>query len=150
MIKYSIAVLATLVIIGCGSSATDDSTNTEMSDAQKLAYAIAHKQEVMDSISPNKQSRIAIPCDSGTMSVPFTLEQLQDPNFDYDDITNITFNNCKYDNETINGGVNIEVEENDIETISFPQGFSVSGGEDPGSIKAGSTIKIEQIQEILK
>ena len=150
MIKsFSLAAMAVLVLAGCNSGGSDNSSKSlsDYSEAEKLAYVIANQNTVLDSVSSDNntrstrstKSRTVASCDSGTMEVFFSVPFDQ---VSYDSEPNkILFNDCKIGNETTNGDIKLDVSTDGLtETMSTENGFTVSGGEYPGSILKGGTM----------
>ncbi len=152
MIKnFSLVAMAALVMVGCNSG-SNTTTNTKSvssySDAEKLAYAIAKQDGVLESATQSKQnknskSREVIPCESGSMEVffPLPIEQVS-----YDMEPNkMVFHNCKMDGEIANGDLQMQTSADGMtETFFTESGFSVTGGEEQGSILPGGTMSITQ------
>ncbi len=155
MIKsFSVVAMAALVMVGCNSgskSGEEVKSVQNYSDAEKLAYAIANQKAVLDSANGKKQSkstksRSVVPCESGTMEVffPVPLDQITEdiePN-------KMIFNNCKNGAETANGDMQlITSTDGKTTTLSTLNGFTLTGGEEPGSILPGGTMKVEESGE---
>ena len=157
MIKsFSLVAMAALVMVGCNSgsknSVADNTTKTlsSYSDAEKLAYAIAKQGNITESAGKSKKSkstrsksRAVQACDSGTMEffLPQTdiLSQITDASFP----NKIVFHNCKQGDETFDGSIEF-TEDGDTSTMGSSTGFTVTGGEYPGSMLAGGNISIRQ------
>ncbi len=151
MIKsFSLVAMAALVMVGCnsGSNSTQGKNLRDYSDAEKLAYAIAKQDAVLESANgssqnKNTKSRSVTSCESGTMEFffPVPLDQLT-----YDIEPNkMVFHNCKMNGEIANGDLEMEISSDGLtEVISTKNGFSVTGGDEPGAILPGGTMSITQ------
>jgi len=165
MIKsLSLAAIAVLVITGCMSGSNDrdggkiSAPNVKtvqdistLSSAEKLAYALAHQDSVLESAAGEKKlgnqsrsTRDLFPCENsdGTMEVFFDvpLSELtgdEEPN-------KVVFNNCRMAGETINGDMEYQRSDDGTETISTINGFSVTGGDVPGSVLPGGTMSMRK------
>lgn len=153
MIKsFSLAAMAVLVLVGCNSGGDSDSIRkasvdlSSFSEAEKLAYAIANKDGVLESVNGEKstkstKSRSIIPCDNGTMEVFFSvpIESITE----YTEPSEMIFHNCKMDGEILDGSMKAEFDSMGEKThMSFPNGFSITGGEEEGSIQSGGYIDL--------
>ncbi len=139
--KYSVVALATLVMIGCGSSDGGKTTQKDLSsysDAEKLAYALANQKEVLSAgQSDEKQSREVLECqNSGSMDLGER---------DYSDFLNNTpttmiFKNCDDGYGATNGTMKMDLDDYDNGTITYLTDFSFKDGSDKGMIKKGGTV----------
>jgi len=164
MIKsLSLAAIAVLAIAGCKSGSNDVNNGrtgasniktvqdvSTLSSAEKLAYALAHQDSVLESVAgekkPGNQSRRTrdlFPCENrnGTMEVFFDVP-VSELTGD-EEPSKVVFNNCQMAGETINGDMEYQRGDDGTETISTVNGFSVTGGDVPGSVLPGGTISIK-------
>lgn len=155
MIKsFFLVAMAALVLVGCNSGSNGNSASVKSlssySDAEKLAYAIANQGSILESAtgekkasSKNTKSRSLISCESGTMEFFYDLPLSQlrgdeEPN-------KMIFHNCKIDGETANGDMQLVTSADGLtETFSTNNGFSVTGGKEPGSILPGGTMSVKK------
>ncbi len=146
---YSLVALATLVLVGCGGSSDSSSTTSatikkfsqgveNLTDAEKLAYAVAN-QDKLPTGSSNKKSSRALNSQSctngGTMDMEFDPQNLTQ--------MSIVFYNCVEDGDISNGTMKLDgMSENGEPTkITFVTDFEVTGDENV-FVKKGGTMQM--------
>ncbi len=140
--KYSVVVLTTLVLIGCGSSDSKSATPTtkdfsSYTDAEKLAYAIVNQKNALTATdSDDKQSRIVENCqNSGTMNFgEIDFENYVPPT--------IAFQNCDDGYGITDGTVKMDLDEYGNGTVNYLTDFSFKDSTDEGLIKQGGSVVI--------
>ncbi len=149
---YSLVALATLVLVGCGGSSDSSSTTQvtikkfsqgveNLTDAQKLAYAVANQNKLPTGSSSKKSSRDLHPqscTNGGSMNMEFDLP----------DPTQMTifFKDCVEDGEISNGTMKLDGMSNEGEPskITFVTDFKVSGDENVFVKKGGTMQRIKE------
>ena len=141
--KYSLMALVSLVMMGCGGSGDGKSTAKDLSsysDAEKLAYHLANKDKTTKAgqSDKKKRSRASQPCKYGG-SIDFGDF---DPTSYAGDFTppSMTFKNCKNAEETINGTMKMDLDDNSEGTITYISDFTAIDGKDEIFIKKGGTV----------
>lgn len=148
---YSVAALAVLVIAGCGGhSSTSTGSKTasnvkkfsqgvdNLTDAEKLAYAVANQNKTPTGNSQNRRSRDVGSCkNGGTMQIVTDASQLTDP------AVSMVFTNCADDGEIVNGSMKFDGMSADGEPsrMTFVTDFRVTGDEEV-FVKKGGTMQM--------
>jgi len=148
---YSVALIGSLVLIGCGGSSNDSNSQIKqlnvkkfsqgienLSDAEKLAYAVANQNRLTKSTDSNKKrSRDLQSCQNGG-----TMDIVIDGDLQNSDVV-IKYHDCNEDGEISNGTMKFEHMSDDGEAgkIIFVTDFRVTGGSDEVFVKKGGTMQ---------
>ncbi len=151
---YSLVALATLVLVGCGGSSDSNANSSSstpatikkfsqgvenLTDAEKLAYAVANQNKLPTGKSNKKRSRDLQNCtNGGTMDMVFDPQNLTQ--------MSIVFDNCAEDGEISNGTMKLDgMSENGEPTkITFVTDFKVTGDENVFVKKGGTMQRIKE------
>ena len=155
MIKsFSLAALAALVLVGCGSSGSNDSGSSAFVAKNNKAATIAGLKSFgskggsqdglkyskvkssyaanKDEWTPSTSSNSDGPCQSGSMTLP---QENNGGNFSF------AANNCKNGTTMINGAVSIQANESQKSgTLEVTRDFSLVEGSDIFSVQKGSKV----------